>query len=148
MKSIAGSLAWICRQCRPDLSYRVSRIQSASNHGTVPTSGKPTRPLSVLFALMIVDSYSVQVCWTGRDWKKPGALVNLVIADASHANESEDMIIKEMTFVDRGRQGAPMVFLATEDLQTKVTFILSLGTSSNLVRRACRSTVQAEAYTL
>lgn len=29
MKSIAGSLAWIARQCRPDLSYRVSRIQSA-----------------------------------------------------------------------------------------------------------------------
>ena len=35
MKSVAGSLAWVCRQCRPDLSYRVSRIQSASNNGTV-----------------------------------------------------------------------------------------------------------------
>ena len=28
MKSVAGSLAWVCRQCRPDLSYRLSMIQS------------------------------------------------------------------------------------------------------------------------
>ena len=35
MKSVAGSLAWVCRQCRPDLSYRVSRVHSASNSGTV-----------------------------------------------------------------------------------------------------------------
>ncbi|CAE7182068.1 unnamed protein product [Symbiodinium pilosum] len=49
MKSVAGSLAWVCRQC------------------------------------------------VG---KKPGALVNLVITDASHANESEEMIINEMTSVE------------------------------------------------
>ena len=27
--------AWVCRQCRPNLSYRVSKIQSASSNGTV-----------------------------------------------------------------------------------------------------------------
>ena len=35
LKSVAGSLAWVSRQCRPDLAYRVSKIQTASNKGTV-----------------------------------------------------------------------------------------------------------------
>ena len=38
--------------------------------------------------------------------------MNLVITDASHANESEEMIINEMTSVEGYRsQGARMVFL-------------------------------------
>ena len=34
------------------------------------------------------------------DWKTPGALMSLVITDASHANESEEMIINEMTSLE------------------------------------------------
>ena len=32
LMSVVGSLSWVSRQCRPDLSYRVSRLQSRSNH--------------------------------------------------------------------------------------------------------------------
>ena len=34
------------------------------------------------------------------DWKTPGALMSLVVTDASHANESEEMIINEMTSLE------------------------------------------------
>ena len=34
------------------------------------------------------------------DWKTPGVLMSLVITDASHANESEEMIINEMTSLE------------------------------------------------
>ena len=30
MRSVVGSLGWIARQCRPDLSYYVSRLQGAA----------------------------------------------------------------------------------------------------------------------
>jgi len=35
LKSVAGSLQWIARQCRPELSYRVSRLQSVAAAATV-----------------------------------------------------------------------------------------------------------------
>ena len=35
MKSVAGSLQWISRQARPELSYRTSKIQQMAANGTV-----------------------------------------------------------------------------------------------------------------
>ena len=37
LRSITGSLAWISRQTRPDLGYRVSRLQSSVKDATVST---------------------------------------------------------------------------------------------------------------
>ena len=73
--------------------------------------------------------------------------MNLVITDASHANESVEMIINEMTSVEGYRsQGARMVFLTTEDLwKGDKGHIHPISWSSNLARRVCRSTIQAEA---
>ena len=35
LRSVVGSLAWIARQARPDLSYKVSKLQSKCNHATM-----------------------------------------------------------------------------------------------------------------
>ena len=35
LRSVVGSLAWICRQCRPELSYAVSRLQSLTSTANV-----------------------------------------------------------------------------------------------------------------
>ena len=35
MRSVVGSLGWIARQCRPDLSYAVSKGQGAVSKATV-----------------------------------------------------------------------------------------------------------------
>ena len=76
--------------------------------------------------------------------------MSLVITDASHANESEEMIINEMTSVEGHRsQGARMVFLTDGALwKGDKGSIHPILWASNLVRRVCRSTIQAEAYTL
>ena len=86
MKSVAGSLAWVCRQCRPDLSYRVSRIQSASSNGTVAEIRDANQ--AVEYAIGTYDRGLVFKSGL-LDWKTPGALMSLVVTDASHANESE-----------------------------------------------------------
>ena len=144
MKSVAGSLAWVCRQCRPDLSYRVSRIQSASSNGTVADIREANK--AVEYAIGTYDRGLVFKSGL-LDWKTPGALMSLVVTDASRANESEEMIINEMTSVEGHRsQGARMVFgaLWTGDKGS----IHPIMWASNLVRRVCRSTIQAQAYTL
>ncbi|CAE7728714.1 RE1 [Symbiodinium sp. CCMP2592] len=147
MKSVAGSLAWVCRQCRPDLSYRVSKIQSASSNGTVADIRDANK--AVEYAISTYDRGLVFKSGL-LDWKTPGALLSLVITDASHANESEEMIINEMTSVEGHRsQGARMVFLTDGALwKGNKGSIHPILWASNLVRRVCRSTIQAEAYTL
>ena len=76
--------------------------------------------------------------------------MSLVITDASHANESEEMIINEMTSLEGHRsQGARMVFLTDGALwKGDKGSIHPILWASNLVRRVCRSTIQAEAYTV
>ncbi|CAE7832525.1 GIP [Symbiodinium sp. CCMP2592] len=147
MKSVAGSLAWVCIQCRPDLSYRVSKIQSASSNGTVADIRDANK--AVEYAISTYDRGLVFKSGL-LDWKTPGALLSLVITDASHANESEEMIINEMTSVEGHRsQGARMVFLTDGALwKGNKGSIHPILWTSNLVRRVCRSTIQAEAYTL
>ena len=80
------------------------------------------------------------------DWKTPGALMSLVITDASHANESEEMIIRHLWKVTRA-QGARMVFLIDGPMEGDKGSIHPFFRASNLVRRVCRSTIQAEACT-
>ena len=35
MRSVVGSIGWIARQCRPDLSYYVSRLQGAVSKAAI-----------------------------------------------------------------------------------------------------------------
>ena len=140
MKSVAGSLAWVCRQCRPDLSYyRVSRIQSASSSGTGADIKDANK--AVEYAIGTYDRGLVFKSGL-LDWKTPGALMSLVVTDASHANESKEMIMNGMTSVEGHRsQAARMVFLADGALwNADMGSIHPILWASNLVRRVCRST--------
>ena len=63
--------------------------------------------------------------------------MSLVVTDASHANESEEININEMTFVERPRsQGARMAFLTDGALWNgDKGSIHPILWASNLVRR-------------
>ena len=51
------------------------------------------------------------------DWETPGGLVQVVVTDASHANEEEEMLVNGMVSIEGHRsQGARMVFLASPDI--------------------------------
>ena len=111
LKSVAGSLAWVSRQCRPDFSYR---IQSASNRGTVADLRQANK--SIEYAQ---DTYQRGLVFKSGvlDWETPGGLVQVVVTDASHANEEEEMLVNGMVSIESHRsQGAKMVFLASPDI--------------------------------
>ena len=81
------------------------------------------------------------------DW---GKLMCRVVTDASHANESEEMIVNGAVSIEAHRsQGAKMICLASQELWNgNKGHFHPIAWSSNVVRRVCRSTIQAEAYTL
>ena len=147
LKSVAGSLAWVSRQCRPDLAYRVAKIQTASNKGTVADLRQANK--SIEYAQ---DTYQRGLVFKSGvlDWETPGGLVQVVVTDASHANEEEEMLVNGMVSIEGHRsQGARMVFLASPDIwDGNKGFVHPIAWASNVVRRVCRSTIQAEAYTL
>ena len=81
MKSVAGSLQWISRQARPELSYRTSKIQQLASSGTVS---------DIKYANKVVR-YAMSTADRGLTFK-PGmvdwdAMCSVVITDASHTNE-------------------------------------------------------------
>ena len=80
----------------------------------------------------------------------PGGLMSLVITDASHVNEEEELLVNGSVSVEYHRsQGARMIFVATPSLWDKDKgSVHPIAWASNIVRRVCRSTIQAEAYTL
>ena len=144
LKSVAGSLSWVARQCRPDLAYRVSRMQSASAGGIVADLREANK--AVDYALATPDrglTFRANVL----DWDN---LISCVITDASHANESQVMKVKGEDSVEPYRsQGARLNALGTPSLISSDEGHMHLiSYASRKVRRVCRSTLQAEAYTL
>ena len=148
MKSIAGSLAWISRQCRPDLAYRVSRIQSASSNGCVADLKEANKHID--YAVSTADRglkfRSGILSWDMEN----DPMISCIITDASHANESEDLIVNGKTSKEGHRsQGGKMICLGTNSLvDGDEGGIHIISFSSTIVRRVCRSTMQAEAYSL
>jgi hypothetical protein len=143
LKSVAGSLSWVARQCRPDISYRVSKMQS--------TAGPKCRVADLKEANKVLE-YAIQTAEKGLtfrsgvlDWN---TMISGVVCDASHANEEEVIDAIGNTEPHRS-QGARLQILATPNLGDgdECHFHL-IGHGSTIVKRVCRSTVQAEAYSL
>eukprot|EP00971_Amphidinium_carterae_P352490 6492618-Amphidinium_carterae.1 len=142
LRGVAGSLAWIVRQCRPDLAYRTSKIQTSVSGATVADLREANK----------VVQYAQQTSDTGLtfrsgvlDWDD---MVSGVITDASHANESSlNQVTKQLE--PYRSQGARLQILATPSLLegTQAGFHL-ISYSSSTLKRVCRATVQAEAYAL
>ena len=81
LRSITGSLAWISRQTRPDLGYRVSRLQSSIKDATVST-------LADANAVVVLahNIHDVALCFPAAhlQWSEVGVIT---VTDASFSNE-------------------------------------------------------------
>ena len=135
LRSVTGSLAWVARQTRPDLGYRVSRLQSSISGATV--------------AILHDANAVVQLAQQGIENKLifPGGHLTwgevgiITVTDASFSNEKNY----------KSQQGR-FHFLGDineiKDPKTTSYRVMPLGFASNTIRRVCRSTLQCEAYSL
>ena len=145
MKSVAGSLQWIARQVRPELDFRTSKIQQIASTGKVQ---------DIKFANKVVR-YARETADRGLtfkacviDWRN---MVNIVVTDASHANECEVGITPTGIAKEEPHrsQGGRLQLLSNAEETSKDALSCHLiGHSSSTIKRVCRATVQAEAYGL
>ena len=84
LRSVVGALSWVCRQCKPEFLYRVSRLQTAVNHAKVLHLKEANRVLEE--AVQTSDSGLV---FKGGAvlWDKD--MIVLTITDASWAGEDD-----------------------------------------------------------
>ena len=135
LRSITGSLAWISRQTRPDLGYRVSRLQSSIKDATVST-------LTDANAVVVLahKGHDVKLCFPAAHlrWNEVGVIT---VTDASFSNEKNY----------KSQQGR-IHFLGDlkqiKDEKTTTYKVMPLSFGSTTIKRVCRSTLQAETYAL
>lgn len=136
LRSVIGSLSWIARQVRPDLSYRTSRLQS---------SVLEAKRFHLKEANKVVE-HAVAHRETGLVFRHDSfnfheAMI-VTMADASWAGDTE--IVNDIPQKHKS-QRACLVMLCDDRLITgDVSSFHPIHYGSNLIRRLCRSTLHAE----
>ena len=139
MRSVVGSLGWIARQCRPGLSYMVSKLQGAVSKATVQDLKETNSALTMAkdYSDMGITFRSDAVSWTD--------MIVVTVTDASFAQETD---VEPSGRVKPHRsQKAFAVLLVHPDIVTKQTAGCHLWCWRSLTdKRVCRATIQAEAH--
>ena len=136
LRSAIGSLAWIARQARPDLLYKVSYLQTTVKAATVSTLKECNRVIDI--AKNSMNEVKLRFIPGILDWQNCGVLT---VTDASFSNEPGY----------KSQQGRSHFFVNTCDLKddlSSVFNVMPISFSSATMKRVCRSTLQAEAYAL
>jgi hypothetical protein len=139
MRSVIGSLGWIARQCRPDLSYEVSKGQSVVSKATIKDLKEANQ------AVEKAHEYSEKgIIWSSDAVSWDTAFV-LTISDASFAQET--VIEGDGKEKPHRTQKAYMIMLVDPDILSKETAGCHVWTWRSLTdKRVVRATLQAEAH--
>ena len=141
LRSIVGSESWVVRSCRPEHLFDVSSLQQVMNKAKISDLVHANRVMKELQS----TSKRGLTFKPGLDWYNS---IMCVIGDSSFGNETE-WIDTWQEFEPHRSQGGKILALGDQqlaDVQPGMLHVLSFG--STVVRRVCRSTVQAEAYNL
>ena len=135
LRSVVGSLSWIARQARPDILYRVSKLQSSIKGATVATLHEANKVLEL--ALKGKD-LKLRYLNGPFQFEKLGVLT---ASDASFAGETGN----------RSQQGRIHFLVPMDQLKDpacSVYDVFIVGFASTTIKRVCRATLQAETYAL
>ena len=137
LRSVVASLAWIARQVRPGLSFRVSKLQTVAGKAKIKDLRECNKVLE--YALETSEEgifYSSEL----GPWDDT---VVTSINDASFGNE--EIEVKPGEYEDGRSQQGVFVCLAPADVvNASVTTIHPISWSSTVIKRACRATLMAE----
>ena len=122
LRSVVGSLAWVARQCRPQLSYGVNKLQSACATATLDD-------LRFANKLLKEDKESSEY---GLFFKCGFFTWNKM----------------EMLTITDGQKGRMTLLTGPDSFDKNGMGVHLIGYSSTIIGRVCRSTLQAETYAL
>ena len=140
LKSVVGSIAWIARQARPDLSYRTSVLQSAGKAPTLATLKLANKTIDIAKSK---SQQGIRYEAGAIDWDN---MIIVAMADASHSNEFE--VIGAKTEAYRSQSGRLLMLASPSILKGDDMRYHIISWSSTIIRRVCRSTMQAETYSM
>jgi hypothetical protein len=139
MRSVVGSLGWIARQCRPDLSYYVSRLQGAVSRATLKDLKETNQALEQ--ALQYSDSgilfRSDAISWADA--------IVVSVTDASFAQETVNE--PDGTVKPHRTQKAFMNLLVNPKITKEDSAGCHIWSWRSLTdKRVSRATLQGEAH--
>ena len=137
LRSVTKSLAWIARQTRPDLSYRISKIQTTFENACVKTCVSAIEFVEYAISTPTRNLYFSTVCsWCDA--------VVVTISDVSFCQEQEhvDGITRDL----KSQQASITALAPGNALNAERMLIHPLSWSSTRIRRVCSNTLMAEAY--
>ncbi len=141
LRSVVGSLSWYSRVCRPDLAFPVNQLQSAQQKARIDDLIAANKLLAV--ALRTKEAgvfYPAGV----MDFNK--AMI-LSVTDASHG-ASFDVDENGNQCGHRSQSGRLLALVDEGFADTGRGKVHLLQWSSSVLRRVCRSTLQAETLSL
>ena len=139
LRSVTQSLAWIARQTRPDLSYRISKIQSTFENVYVRDLRECNRIVDYATSTSTRGIYfSPDVSWNDA--------VVATISDASVCQKQEQLDGITKNF--KSQQACITALALGNALNAEKMLIHPLSWRSTRIRRVCRSTLMAAAYAL
>jgi hypothetical protein len=139
MRSVVGSLGWIARQCRPGLSYLVSKLQGVVSKAKI----KDLKETNQAVGMAKEDSH------IGITYKSDAiSWDNCVVVTVSDASFCQETVIEPNGTEKAHRsQKAFMVLLVDPEILTKDEAGCHIwGWRSLTDKRVCRATLQAEAH--
>ena len=141
LRSVLGSLNWIVRVCRPDLAYDTNRLQTCVQKPVVQDLIDAN---SLLRRAQMTKDQKLVYGWNQFDFDK---LEILSITDASHAADFALSASGEKMGY-RSQSGRVLAVGGPEVMTSGRGHIQLLEWKSQVIRRVCRSTLQAESLSM
>ena len=137
LRSVVGAVSWVSRQCKPELLYRVSRLQTVVNHAKVFHLKEANKVLEDA-----VQSADIGLVFKGGAVKWDNDMIVLTITDASWSGEQavvrgslEPLRSQKARF--NGLSGSGFIDGDSDNVHP-------ICLTRNVIRRVCKSTLQAE----
>ncbi|CAE7485137.1 RE2 [Symbiodinium sp. CCMP2592] len=141
LRSVTGSLNWLVRVCRPDMAYGVAKLQTAVNHPKVQDLLEANA--LVKFAQRTKD---VGLYYRAGALRLEEAML-VAIQDASYAADF-DVSASGKKLGYRSQSGRILCLAPRSFATTLEGHLYPVEWHSTVIRRVCKSTLQAESLSL
>ena len=140
LRSVVAAMAWVARQARPGLSYRVSKLQSVAGNGCIKDLRECNK---VLEYAQETSSEGIHFASEGISWDDA---VVCSISDASFCNET--VLIDGFPEPGRSQQGYVTCLAPAGVVNLPEAIIHPISWSSTHIKRVCRATLMAETFAM
>ena len=141
LRSVLGSLNWVARVCRPDITYDLSVLQAIQKKATVQDLLDCSRLLRY-----VQDTPEVGLFY-GYEALDFDKAVIPSITDASYA-ANFDVGREGEPLGNRSQSGRLLRLASAEFMENGTGRVYPLEFHSNVIKRVCRSTLQAETLSM